>query len=157
VDFWDYSTTERHLRVNLRLRNESTVLLRVLNGHTWIQLMQPWPEIEIEKFKELAKDPAKTPYEVVWPFPAQGELERLHNKERELEPGECDEVAMDFFINKEYSRVLVYTFIENRKKPGRNIGWTASSIVDFAKPEGEITEHGRGQNLDKARPESRAK
>lgn len=150
VQFSSYSTDEWHLRVNLRIKNDSAVLMRVLDGYTWVQQMQPWPEDAVNELKEKSKAPAKAPCEVRWLLIG----EKCHNKEREVEPGEIDEVAMDFFINKYYKQILVYSFIENSAKPGRHLGWTTSTTVDFTKPDGGIIDQGQGQDIAKPRPDA---
>lgn len=152
IQFWEYTSKEWLLRVNLLIKNDSTVLMRIYAGHTWIQQMKPWPDQEIESYKEASKVSEKAPYEAKWPFAGDFAAEKLH-KERELEPGESDEISMDFFIDKQRQQVLVYSFIENSSKPGRHIGWTASTIVDFTKPSVELLSEGVGQSQEKPRPE----
>jgi hypothetical protein len=153
IQFSSRSNDEWHLRVNLRIKNDSAVLMRILEGHTWVQQMQPYPEEPLTEFKERTKGEKDTPNEVRWPLID----ERRHDKEKEIEPGESDEIAMDFFISSYYERVLIYSFIENMAKPGRHLGWTTSSIIDFTKPDGAIIEQGQGQTLDKPRPNSAKK
>jgi len=152
VQFWECDSGELLVRVNLTIKNESSVLMQILEGHTWIQQMKPWPEPTIEKFKEESQDAEDAPYEV-WDLIG----EKRHNKEREIEPGEHEEISMDFFISKEYKEVLVYYFVENSAKPGRHLGWTASTVLDFSKPGEEITDQGEGQSADKPRPQNAKK
>jgi hypothetical protein len=153
IQFSRTSKDEWHVRVNLRVKNDSAVLMRIFEGHTWIQQIHPYPEEAIVEFKERNKDSETTPREVRWPLIC----EKRHNDEREVEPGEVDEIAMDFFVSTFFEKILVYSFIENTTKPGRNLGWMTSTIIDFTKPDGAIIDQGQGQTQDKPRPNSARK
>lgn len=150
IEFWDVSDNERLVRVVLVMENKSDVLLRILNGFTWVQQMRPWPSEAMEKFKEGSGNLDVTPTEIGWPLIA----EKLHKNEREVEPKELDEVSMDFVIDKGYQQILVYSFLENSEKPGRNLGWITSTVIDFTKDDGTVLQQGQGQAIQKPRPKN---
>ena len=150
IEFWDVSNEERLVRVVLIIENKSDVLMRLFNGFTWIQQMKPWPEEVLEKHKEEGKNPETSALEAGWLLIS----EKLHNKERELEPKESDEVSMDFIIDKGYEQILIYSFLENSQKPGRHLGWTASTVIDFTQKDGAVSPQVQGLATQKPRPES---
>ncbi len=152
VEFWAVSETQRVLRVALIIENKSQVLLRVTKGSTWIQQMKPWPTEAIEARAAAQAEPlagGKTPpAEVGWPIIA----EQAHSSDREIEPGEIDEVTMDFVIGTDCEQLLIYSYLENSSKPDRNIGWSASTILDLCKASGNVVQQVQGQAMEKPRP-----
>jgi hypothetical protein len=150
VDFWESEKSEWLVRVTLHMENTSKVMVRVFDGHTWVQQVTPAPRSAVMKFKEESRNPERAPYIVCWDKLG----EKLHQGERELEPGEFDDVPMDFFVNKSYKRVLIYSFIENSTKPGRHIGWNTSTILDFGNSTGEAPNKGQPRDDVKPKPEA---
>ncbi len=150
VQKMEYSDGEWHLRVSLRIENKSNVLMKVNEGHTWVQQLRPVPDSAVSEFRERAKKPETAKYEAKWPLIA----EASHNKEMEFEPGESSDVAMDFFVNKYFKQVIVYSFIKNNAKKAKGIGWTTSTTVNFEKDQDGIVDEGQGKGIDKARPEN---
>lgn len=165
IEFWDISDDERLIRVVLMIENTSEVLLKVKQGHTWVQQMKPWPVEVLGKFRSecvLCEDDSKAaPLEAKWPL-----INEKKHKDRELEPRESDEVPMSFIVNKYYEQILIYSCIDNstkkkfskalaryilRKKP-KPFGWETSNVIDFSKNGGVITNEGHGQAEQKPRP-----
>jgi|ERR1043166_8744340 hypothetical protein len=127
--FWDVDEQNRVLRVTLDLKNDSEVLLDLRKGHTWIQQMKPWPKRVLAQIKEGENPADAKSHEVPWPL--LHEVEFDFQGQRELEPQEKDELVMEFVLRKEIEQVLIYSFFENRTKPGRNMGWMLSTVVNF--------------------------
>jgi hypothetical protein len=150
IEFWDISENERLVRVALLIENKSDVLLRLFDGYTWIQQMKPWPTEVIEKYKDESRNPEEASAEAGWLLVS----EKIHKNERELEPKEYDELSMDFIIGKEYEQILVYSFFENSQKPGRHLGWTSSTVIDFTQNSGVTSQQAQGLATQKPRPES---
>lgn len=148
IEVLDCSSLEWLVRLNLSIKNDSDVLMRIFEGHTWIQQVEPWPDDAIHDFKEALNNPETAPSEASWPLIC----ETLHNDERELEPGEPDDISMDFFISKTYKKILIYSFIKNESKPGRNLGWMLSTVLDLAKSPAELFDETQGQTTEKPRP-----
>lgn len=127
VQVWVVSANHRLLRVTLTVSNQSECVLRFFEGHTWIQAMKPWPSEVLNRFisdKVVVEDDH---IEIPWPLIK----EKNFNQEKEIEPKEADEVTMDFLIDKGYEKVLVYSYIKNDTKPGRNLGWSTSTVIDL--------------------------
>jgi hypothetical protein len=152
VKYWDYDPDERLLRVSLVIENKGNALLKISDGQTWIQQIKPWPHEEIKAFKARSKTPKDAPYEVNWPFAGETDVETIHNKPRELEPGESDEICMDFFIKKTYDVVLVYSYVENTAKGDKHVGWTVSTIVDLKRAAEGVSHTVEAQSQSKPRP-----
>lgn len=148
IEFWDISERERLVRVVLVVKNESDTLLRLFHGRTWIQQMKPWPIEVIEQYKEASEESAEASVEVGWLLIS----EKKHDQEREIEPKESDEVSMDFIIDKGYEQILVYSFLENDRKPGRHLGWSTSAVIDFTQNDGVVLQQVQGQAQQKSRP-----
>jgi hypothetical protein len=150
VQVFDYSADERHIRVGLTIKNESQVLLKIEKGHTWIQQIEPYASEAVEEFKERITDAEKAPYEARWPLIE----ERLHTGKNgiEVEPLEVHDLYMDFFVNKCFKKIAVYTFLENSAKADRHIGWTASTVVNLET--GDSSKQGQGKGSDKPRPKA---
>src|ERR1035441_3333256 len=151
VQVLDYSADEWQVRVALNIKNEGLVLLDIEDGHTWVQQIKPYASEVVAEFQERIADVEKAPYEVRWPLLD----ERLHKGDKgdlEIEPQEAHDLYMDFFVNKYYEQILIYTFLENSKKPGRHIGWTDSRITDLKS--GETTDEVQGPGTDKPRPQT---
>ncbi len=131
------------LRVGLVIENPGEVLLSLISGETRVQQVEPWPKWFLEKVKN-GEDPVEEGQtEVNWPYAGEpGErLLQFEKKEREVEPGEKDEIHFDFVLTAECEAVLVYTYIQNQAKlgwrrKGRDIGWGVTSLYDLHNPDG---------------------
>lgn len=129
TEWWRIDEGSRILRVTLLLKNEGEVLVCLQKGHVWIQQISPSPAEVIKEANterasvEIFKD------EHAWPLVGE---RNFCFEECEVEPQETDEVTSEFVISTQINKVLVYSYFDNAAKPGRNIGWRFSSIVDFA-------------------------
>lgn len=136
VDWWDVDDHHRLVRVRLSVANLSDVLLCLSKGLTWVQQMKPWP-------RELLTHNDGKPFEPTektsqYPWPLLTEHKFAFEGQMEVEPKETDEVIIDFIITKACTQALVYSHVENASKPGRNLGWLASTVIDFSKPKEQI-------------------
>ncbi len=119
------------LRVTLTVSNQSDVLLSLVSGFTRVQRMLPWPPEFLDAIEE-GKDPVEAgETEVEWPL-LQERFLTFAESGREIEPGEPDEFHFDFEINGSVETVLVYTYIKNEKKRGRDIGWGLTTVYDLS-------------------------
>lgn len=129
VSVWDISDKHRLVRVHIVVKNEGDVLLCMSKGHTWLQQMKPWPE---QLLKAIADGNNPVPDdETEFRWPLIGERNFAFQGQKEIEPKETDSVIHDFVVEKDCQQILVYSYLENAKKPGRNMGWSDSSIIDF--------------------------
>jgi len=152
IESWEVSENERLVRVVLLVENKGEVLLRILDGFTWVQQMRPWPGEVIQGHAEAGKNAGKAsaPSEIAWPLIA----ERPHKTIREIEPAEVDEICVDFIIDKGFEQVLVYSFLANSKKSERKLGWMTSTVIDLTKADGSVLQQIQGQAKQKPRPEN---
>lgn len=137
VSTWKLSNSHRLVRVHLLIKNESDILLCMSKGHTWIQQMRPWPPELLHAANEGSEIVPPNQTEFSWPIIAERDFE-FHGQ-KEVEPKESDEIILDFVINIECEQILVYSFVENYAKVGRNLGWNASTIVDISAPTHQAT------------------
>jgi hypothetical protein len=68
--------------------------------------------------------------EVEWPIVAKQQL-NWKGREREIEPGETDEILIDLTISGCYEIVLISTYMRNLSK-SKDIGWIATTIYDVS-------------------------
>jgi len=76
--------------------------------------------------------------------------------QRELEPQETDELVAEFIIDNNVEQVLAYSWIENKAKPGRNIGWTLSTVIDLKKASEAQGESRSKSTISQAKEKKRA-
>jgi len=151
TNWWDVDDKHRILRVTLDLKNESEVRVCLTKGHTWIQQMKPWPHEVAEKVKAEQKVVEEGEREIRWPLLEETLFD--FEGQQELEPQESDELVMEYVLPKTIEQVIVYTYIENEKKPGRNIGWTLSTVVDFKGGLGTGIAPSENQGQSKRKPQ----
>lgn len=118
------------LRVSVTVSNQGDVLLSLASGFVRVQQMVPWPSEFVDAI-EKGEDPVRAgETEVEWPLLGERYL-TFEESEREVEPGEPDEFHFDFVIGGGVQTVLVYTYISNQHKRGRDIGWGVTTVYDL--------------------------
>ena len=130
VEHWPIADGKTLLRVTVNISNECEILLPLVSGFTRVQQMMPWPPKLLESIrcnKEFIKE-GQT--EVEWPLLKQRSFP-FDRREREIEPGETDELHFDFIIDSDVQVIAVYSYLKNAKKRRRDIGWNATSIYDL--------------------------
>jgi hypothetical protein len=120
----------RLLHVFTRVSNCSQVLLTLVSGVCRVQQVLPVPE-EFAKAIELGKDPVPLgESEFAWPLLSERDFQ-WQDCPRELEPDEIDEILCDFVIDADAKVVEVYTYLKNKKKKRREIGWHLTTFYDL--------------------------
>ena len=130
VEHWPISDGKTLLRVVVNISNKGEILLSLVSGFTRVQQMMPWsPELleSIKLNKEFVKEGQA---EVEWPLLRERNL-AFEQGEREIEPGETDELAFDFIIESKVQVVVLYSYLKNRRKRKPEIGWNTTSIYDL--------------------------
>jgi hypothetical protein len=145
---WKVPENKRLIRVALRIGNTGDKLMCVEKGRTWIQQMKPWPADELREFRLNRKTK-----EVEWPIIAEDDFR--FSGQRELEPKETDEIVAEFIIDDSVDQVLVYSFLENAAKPGRNIGWEISTVLDFTKASDGYSDTDMAEKTHQGSPNTR--
>lgn len=124
------------LRVKLTFENKGEILLKVGKGYVWLQ--QIFPVIPTSETDiALAEDDSlldDKPIEVGWPIIDERYLDTPCTC-RELEPGEVDEINIDFLVNNEKTTLLVYTFVQNPKR--KDIGWQRATVYEVPDADNE--------------------
>jgi hypothetical protein len=109
------------------------VLLPVSKGFTWVQQVKPWQAEFLEAVEKGDSPLVHGETEVRWPILDEGKF--TFSGQKELEPGESDELNLDFVIDKSAEELLIYSHVDNDKKPGRNMGWSVTSVHSFTASE----------------------
>jgi len=130
----------RFLRVTLRVVNTGHAVIPIAEGCTWVQQLTPLPQ-GIGKVIAGGGDPLQEgTTEFGWPIIAERKLNP--NTRYEIEPGEPDEFHFDFCIERNISRVLIYSHVENRVRggmfPTEKIGWNLSTVYEIKDPKKEV-------------------
>ncbi len=144
--------TEKHILVNVAasIENKGKVLLRLTSCFTRLQRIRPLDEdfsLIMESRGDLVED-GET--EVDWPL--LGVRDFCHEGGMiELEPGEKEELVADFVIGRDVRAIVAYTYVKNMTKPGREIGWSRTTIreVDLSGTKGDpphVTETGKAES-----------
>ena len=92
--------------------------------------MIPWPSRALEAVDSKAVRISDEQAEVKWPLLGEVDL-RGEKPGYEIEPSESDELHFDFVISSEVNTVVVYSYLKNVTKQGREIGWNTTSVYDI--------------------------
>ena len=68
--------------------------------------------------------------EIHWPLLKSRDL-YFEKRGCEIEPGEKQDIQFDFIISKNIQTVAVYTFVKNKKRRDREIGWDSTTIYEI--------------------------
>jgi hypothetical protein len=121
------------LRISLVVENRGEILLSLAEGFVRVQRMLPWSEEDLVALE--TSDPRTR--EVAWHLVEERPLQ-FARREFEIEPGEKEQLDVDFLVDPEVERVVVYSYLRNRVKRRRDIGWSVTSVY----PTGEATMSG---------------
>jgi hypothetical protein len=116
------------LRATVRICNEGKILLPLVSGFSRVQQMIPCSDDLCEILKERDDGNEQCEPEAEWPLLSELKL-KFEKGEREVEPGETDELHFDFVIDSDVQVIVVYSYLKNAKK--RRLGWNATSIYDL--------------------------
>lgn len=136
MSHWNVTDDKVLLRLVLKVENTGKVLLSPSELEAWVQQVMPCPSYVSDFFK---KDKAQKGREVLeLPWNTVDEVKKEYNgKSFEVEPGEFDELIIDFVLPVGLRGVSVYTHLINPVKKRRNvlrrskertIGWTKTTI-----------------------------
>jgi hypothetical protein len=132
ISSWKLPNGEVLLRVTVHIENAGGVLLRLKDGFTWLQQITPLtPEIS-DQLQAGTGILNEGETETRWP--TIGNLD--HTSKVEIEPGESDDVNLEFLVPPDVERVLIYTHFDNLAKRGwwnrRKTGWNVSTLYQIA-------------------------
>jgi len=130
ISSWRFPDEKTLLRVCVRIENVGEVLLKLPAGEIWVQQMLPCPQEVKEKITGGGDPVLRGEAQIQWPLVGERTL-----KEREIEPGESDEVPAEFVIAPNIEQVLVYTHFKNASKRRQNISWNIETIYNLSQTE----------------------
>jgi hypothetical protein len=124
------------LRATVVIANKSEVLLSINHGMVWVQQVMPWPKIAAKA--PIDGDEAEKKKELSWPVLAERRLDDSQDR-WEVEPGETEELHLDFLLRRPLDVVLLYSYFRNSKKRlrprvrrpwgiFREIGWNTTTL-----------------------------
>ncbi len=125
-----YSDSERLLRLGLKLENVGSVLAKLRMTDVYVQQLKPWPHAVLEEIRHMDSTAAETG-EGNWPLICERKL-TFDKGKKEIEPGEKDEIWLDFIIEGDVEAGLVYAHVQNESKKRhrllwrRQIGWNTT-------------------------------
>jgi hypothetical protein len=124
VTHWDCGEhTLLHLVVRVTNVGEGVMVLSSILGR--VQRLLPFPQ-SVRKAMQAGTDPVPSgDTEILWPLVCERKCD--WSTCREVEPGETDEIHLDFFIPKYLHAVEVYTYLRNAAKT-TDMGWNTTSI-----------------------------
>lgn len=95
-----------------------------------IQQMEPWPMEALKPVYLKKERTEEQESEIQWTL--LGEIDLSGKGQRcEIEPGEKEEFDFDFVIDSEIKSVVIYSYLKNRKKGLKEIGWNKTTIYDI--------------------------
>ena len=121
------------LHVDVTISNVGDTLVQLVSGEMRIQQMVPPPEEVLTSLNEDRTPVEDGRTEVDWPLVDSRKITWAEGQ-FEIEPGERDEVPYDFFVDTDIETVEVYSYFQNARKVGRDIGWGHTTIYDLKSP-----------------------
>jgi len=118
------------LRATVRICNEGEILLSLVSGFSRVQQMIPCSDDLCEVLRVRDDSDEQCEPEAEWPLLSERKL-KFEKSEREIEPGEIDELHFDFIIDSDVQVIVIYSYLKNVKKRRREIGWNVTSIYDL--------------------------
>lgn len=119
------------IRVVVTVVNQGEVLLSLVSGFTGVQQFAPCPVALLDSLKSKGHIVKEGKFEAEWDCLEEKKIV-IANREREVEPGEEDEFNFDFVVSADVKSVLVYSYLKNKSKKGREMGWNKTSVYDLS-------------------------
>ncbi|HET9400444.1 MAG TPA: hypothetical protein VFO34_05795 [Candidatus Acidoferrales bacterium] len=129
VEFRELSESHSLAHVTVTVKNSGDVLLVLVKHDTRMQVVVP-PQEALLKILAQGKDPIGE-NQTEYPWPTLNSFSSNWQKAtREIEPGESQDVDVDFFVPNVVKTVLVYSYFKNLTKHNREIGWDCTTLHD---------------------------
>jgi len=121
------------VRVSVTVQNVSKVLLTLVEATCWIQQVKPADEEVLAKIAKCEEPLDEEGLEYRWPLAADVKKKTWLNGDRQIEPGESDQVHFDFNVGSEVETIIVYSYFENAtmRTRKRELGWRMTSVHDL--------------------------
>lgn len=125
------------LHVIVKVTNLGNVLLSLVSLDARVQRILPPSAKIIESIQEGLDPVAEGASEIEWPLIGERELD-LKKDKHEIEPGESQGIDCDFILGEEVEVIAIYTYLKNKSKRGREIGWDLTTVYNLRDMEGSI-------------------
>ena len=127
VEIVPVDENKKLLRISVVVKNVGAGLLRIERLCVCVQQVLPMPlqvarYLQTKMLSDAAR--AKMDWEVLC-----AECMDFTSGEFELEPGEEDLKPFDVLVASDVKVALVYSYVENSQKAGREIGWPAYTLL----------------------------
>jgi hypothetical protein len=119
------SSSEKLVRLCVRIRNSGHVLLKCSKVTVWIQQVAPCSPENLEWIRGCLASSADGGTEAPWPMMME---EVSASLQQEIEPGESDETYFDFMVPVGVRSIQIYSHIPNETKTG--IEWNHTTMHD---------------------------
>jgi hypothetical protein len=124
------------VHVAATITNTGEVLLRLVSAETRVQQILP-PPTDFMSLAKSGQDPVEGGQtEVRWPLLCERRTSYAEGS-FQIEPGECDSIHYDFFVNNEVRTLEIYTYLKNQKIRERDVGWSATTLFDIQSSKSE--------------------
>jgi len=118
------------LHLDVGISNAGDVLISIISGIVRLHQIVPAPD-ELLSTIRSGNDPiSEEKNEYDWPLIAEREP-KWEKRNFEIEPGETDHANFDFIIDNDIETIEIYTYLKNKKKRFREIGWNLTTIYDL--------------------------
>jgi hypothetical protein len=123
---------QRLVHVTVTVKNTGDVLLTLVSHLTRLQQIVPASDELIETL-QAGDDPVKAGNaEFLWTMLCERKSDWSdEDEQREIEPGESQDIDVDFFVGPEPETVSVYSYFTNMTKSSKEIGWNFTSFHDL--------------------------
>lgn len=126
------------LHVAAIISNDGNVLVSLESVRTRLQQILPVPDHILSEI-EAGDDPVpQDKHEVPWPVLGAPRERKFSIGEAEVEPGEREVLDSEFIIGDCVETVVVYTYVKNRSKREREIGWSKTTILKLSSLSEEV-------------------
>jgi hypothetical protein len=116
------------VRLTVRITNVSGVVLSLPILQARLQQLLPMSSGTIDELLALEVPTGES--EIPWPLLAERTCD-WSDALREVEPGETEECHFDFLIASDVAAVMVYSYLKNHSKRGREIGWNTTTVCSL--------------------------
>lgn len=125
------------IRCSVRVENIGSVVARCEHGEVRCRQLLPMPPRILEAAAGGFDPVAEDAQVIDWPVLAQRQW-RWKGQTFEIEPGETDSLAAEFFVPREARVLEIYFYLANAKKSRRGLGWPCSKIIELDPPEEKV-------------------
>lgn len=124
---------KRLVHVAATISNDGKVLVSIESAFTRLQQVLPVPK-HILSVIESGKDPVpKDSHEVPWDLLGERNWQYAVG-DAEVEPGEEEVLHSEFIVDGCVNAVVIYTYVKNRAKRCREIGWSQTTFLQLGPP-----------------------